>query len=153
MSRITSRRRSPARHSKILARSLRIPIPAWECGVPNACVNSNNANQVSACSLFGSSRSARRAWGRTITGLFNFFARWIFDSDESAFPFRLLIIRLAALLEPIQLCLGHSVILPRVLVINLANLHRMSDAHFYALQRNDCSAGDDSHIFAMNGIA
>src|SRR5438552_14176765 len=31
-------------------------------------------------------------------------------------------------------------ILPRVLVINLANLHRMSDAHFHGLQRNDRSA-------------
>lgn len=148
LSRMSSRRRKPARHSKTCGASFLIPIPAWTWGRPNTSRNSSRARQASSRSFRCSPSSRLMTAGVITNGFFKFFWSGVFDNDAAP----LLQIPRTLLLEAPQSSLHllrrHPIFFADVFMVHRHGFVPWLHPHLDRLQGKNSRARDNSDFFA-----
>ena len=150
LSRITSRNRKPAPHSKTCGASFLIPIPAWTWGRPKARTNSCRASSASARSLLCSTASWSMSAGVITKGFFKFLDGWFFDDDAASVAEFLQASGTEAINRPLHLLGTHAVFLPNVFVVHRHRLIPRFRLNFDGLKGHDSRSRNNSDLLTAH---
>lgn len=146
--RTTGRNCNPARHSKWLPTSFRMPRPEWTCGLPKTWQNSSSASKASARSALCNFSSWPMSSAVSSNDFFKFLDRWIFDRQRLASINLFFEFRLSPFFESFHFLPGDSIFRQQIAVVDRNMRGEIGRPHLDRSQGDNGSSGDNSDLFA-----